>query len=75
MSLVHNEQVKLYAGALNTAAISCFTVGVVAPMAAAFYNLGSQPVSLRAIVIGVVIWLGAAIAIHFGARRVLKGLR
>lgn len=34
MSLVFNAQTKLLAAALNTAATSCFTVGIATPMAA-----------------------------------------
>jgi hypothetical protein len=36
MNLVENEQTKLLAAALNTAATSSFTIGVAAPAAAAF---------------------------------------
>lgn len=76
MSVIHNEQTKLLATALNAAAGSCVTVGVLAPMAATFYSLGgSTAVSLRTIVIGVIFWLGVAIALHLGARRVLRGLK
>lgn len=42
MSLIANEQTKLTAAALNTAATSSFTVGVLAPVAAAFYNVGGK---------------------------------
>ncbi len=40
VSLVHNERVKLLALVLNAAATSAFTFGVLAPVAAAFYDLG-----------------------------------
>ncbi len=33
MSLIDNEQTKLLATALNTAATSCFTVGIATPIA------------------------------------------
>ncbi len=33
MSFIHNERMKLLANALNNAANSSFTVGVLAPMA------------------------------------------
>jgi hypothetical protein len=42
MSLIHNERIKLLAVALNTAATSSFAIGVLAPMAAAFYNFGAN---------------------------------
>ena len=40
VSLVNNERVKLLALVLNAAATSAFTFGVLAPVAAAFYDLG-----------------------------------
>jgi hypothetical protein len=43
VSLIHNERTKLLALAFNTAATSAFTVGVLAPVAAAFYDLGTPP--------------------------------
>lgn len=76
MSLVHNERTKLLATALNTAAGSSFAVGVLAPTAAAFYNVsGTNGVPLTTIVVGVVIWFFAAAVLHFGARHVLGGLK
>lgn len=75
MSLIHNERTKLLANALNTAATSSFAVGVLAPLAAAFYNFGAAPVALGTLVLGTCIWLSAAVALHLGARRVLRGLR
>lgn len=76
MSKIQDEQTKLIAGALNTVATSSFIVGVLAPVAAAFYNVGGAvKVPLGALVIGVVVWLGAAGPLHLAARHVLKGLR
>ncbi|WP_279595355.1 hypothetical protein [Methylobacterium sp. J-090] len=40
MNLVFNEQIKLLAAALNTAATSCFTVGIATPVAGYIYNIG-----------------------------------
>lgn len=76
MSLIHNERVKLLANVLNGAATSSFAVGVLAPIAAAFYSVAGTPrVSLVSIIAGAVIWLLLAIALHLAARRVLGGLR
>jgi hypothetical protein len=36
MTMIHNERTKLTAAAFDTAATSCFTMGVLAPLAAAF---------------------------------------
>ena len=56
MHLIHNERTKLLAGAFNTAATSAFVVGVLAPIAAAFYNLGgSNQISVLTLVTGVAI--------------------
>jgi multisubunit Na+/H+ antiporter MnhG subunit len=76
MTLIHNERTKLLAGALNTAATSCFTIGVLAPMAAAFYNVkADNPVSIGLVVAGLVVWLFAAVVLHIAARRVLGELK
>lgn len=76
MSEIQNEQTKLTANALNTAATSSFTVGVLAPIAAAFYNIGGGThVPLGVLVIGAFGWFGAAAALHAGARTLLKGLK
>ena len=51
MDHVRNERTKLTANALNTAATSSFTIGVLAPIAAAFYNVGNPnrvPLAARA---------------------------
>ncbi|MGC1861896.1 MAG: hypothetical protein WA733_12430 [Methylocystis sp.] len=76
MSLIHNERTKLLATALNTAAGSSFAVGVLAPIAAAFYNVsGTSGVALWTIIIGVVIWFFTAAALHLAARHILGGLK
>ncbi len=73
-TLVHNERVKLTASALNTAATSSFTVGVVAPIAAALYSFGPTALPVGALVLLAVAWLGAAVALHLAAPRVLGSL-
>ena len=75
MSLIHNERTKLSAAALNTAATSCFTVGVLAPMAAAFYNIGPGRGSFQSVAFGALIWLSAASFLHYHGRRILGGLK
>ncbi|ABC23501.1 hypothetical protein [Rhodospirillum rubrum] len=76
MSLIANEQTKLTATALNTAASSCFALGVLAPIAAVFYNAGGDVhVPLAVLVLGAILWIGAALALHLSARLVLKGLK
>ena len=76
MSLVYNERTKLLANALNTAGTSSFAIGVLAPMAASFYNVGGgPPVKLGLLLAGTAVWIVAAIGLHMGAREILKGLR
>jgi hypothetical protein len=75
-NIVYNERTKLLATALNAAAGSSFAVGVLAPIAVAFYSVrGSSGISLRTIILGVVIWLFSAAALHLAARHVLGGLK
>ena len=42
-NLVHDERVKLRATLFNTAAGACIALGVLAPIVAAFYGLGTRP--------------------------------
>lgn len=74
MSLVENEQTKLLAAALNTAATSSVTVGILAPMAAAYYSLGITHVALSTVIVGGTVWFTGAIMLHMAARHVLRGL-
>jgi hypothetical protein len=75
MSLIENEQTKLLAAALNTGATSCFTVGVLAPMAAVFYNVGAAKPPLLNVAIGMIILVAAALVLHWPARNALRGLK
>ncbi len=77
MSLIDNEQTKLLATALNTAATSCFTVGIATPIAGYLYNIGGLRTSLPfwVLVGGLLAWSAAAITLHLIARQILKRLR
>jgi hypothetical protein len=76
VTLIRNEQTKLLAAALNTGATSSFAIGVLAPVAAAFYNVnGANHVPVEVLALGAVVWIGAACTLHLAARYVLKGLR
>lgn len=75
-TLIRNEQTKLTAAALNTAATSSFALGVLAPMAAAFYSVKeAAQVNFATLIIGSAAWLTVAVLLHIGARAVLKELR
>lgn len=65
-----NERTKLLATALNTAGTSCVTVGVLAPVAAAFLGVGGAAAPWK-VAVCCVCYLSAAVALHLLARRVL----
>ena len=73
MSLVKNEQAKLTATYLNGLAIALFALGIFAPL---FSSLYSGVISATAVklFISVVVCFCVSIALHFLARRTLKGL-
>ena len=74
MNAIHNARITLLATLLNTMAWSSFTVGVAAPIAAAFfYNPAGA--RLTNVVGGVATWLIIAIVLHVLAQRVLGELR
>jgi len=70
--LVFNEQTKLFATGLDRVSTACFTLGVLAPVAGAYFNLtASNP----AVGWCCVAYLVAGAIIHLLAMRVLRGLR
>ena len=74
MSL-RDEQTKLLANALNTAATSCFTVGIATPLAGYLYNVSGfrTAVSVAELAFGLGCWL-LAVGLHLAARRALRRL-
>jgi hypothetical protein len=76
VSKARDEKIKLLANALNTAAGSCFTVGVIAPTVAVLINLGDarSKVTLGILALNAVGWLCAAAMIHIFARKQLDKL-
>jgi hypothetical protein len=70
------EQTKLLANALNTAAASCFTVGIATPVAGYLYNVGNLRTLIdpSTLALGAFAWFLGAVGLHLGARRVLKAL-
>jgi hypothetical protein len=77
MTLIHNEQTKLIANALDRASTGCFTVGIATPIAGFLYNVGDfgSTVSWLRLTISLTGWLFASVALHFYSRYVLKGLK
>jgi hypothetical protein len=74
MDVIHNERVKLLANLLNAMAGSSFAIGVAAPAAAAFFY-GTASITVHSVVIGAIIWIGAAAVLHTIAQVMLGGLR
>lgn len=72
---VRNEQTKLLATALNTTATSSFTVGVLAPIAAAIYTSTGAAIPIRVILFAAAVWFSVAVTLHFLVRRVLRSLK
>lgn len=73
--LVEIERTKLLANAIDRASTASFTVGVLAPTAAALYGAGgffTPPPLAAAIAVG---WIFAAVTLHWIARAILGGLR
>jgi hypothetical protein len=68
-NLVFNEQTKLFATALDRLSTACFTVGVLAPVAGAYFNLTASGTA------GFGWCCVAGGIIHLLAMRVLRGLR
>jgi hypothetical protein len=66
---VHNERTKLTATYLNGVAIAVIAVGGLAPIFSAFYN-----VSLL-LPIGASICFALSLALHYWAKRALKGIK
>ena len=76
MALVENEQTKLLANAIDRASTACFTIGIATPLAGFVYNVSGFRSTIGALELasGLVGWLFAALVLHFGARRALRGL-
>ncbi len=73
--LVTNERLKLSANALDRASTASLTIGVIAPLAAIFYEFGGAGTNPILLPLGAAIWLLTAAVLHWGARVVLGGLR
>jgi hypothetical protein len=74
VSLVHNEKTKLLAAAVDRAATASLTVGVLGPIAAAFYNVPGFSAGLWPTVVGTACWLLLAFILHLEAQRILRRL-
>lgn len=73
---IGNERIRLTATYLNTAAGSSLAIGVLTPVAAAFfYNAAPAGLRLWLVVVSVAVWFTTSVVLHFLARWILRGLR
>jgi membrane protein implicated in regulation of membrane protease activity len=70
---IDNERTKLTANALDRASTACLAVGILAPLATLLQGLARLPGA--GIAVSFTGWLAAAVVLHIGARRALRGLR
>jgi hypothetical protein len=74
--VVHNEQIKLFAGMLDRVGTVCFAVGVATPISAFVVGAPLLPVRDFTWLVGSgVVWTAMFIALHWTAQAVLKDLR
>ena len=74
MSLVHNEQTKLTAGAFDRVSTACLALGVIAPVAA--WTFGAPGYFIGPTLIGfTAAWCAFGVGIHLVARALLRNLK
>lgn len=71
MSLIHNERTKLTATYVNGSAIAMLAVGGLAPVVNAMVSANGVTIGAS---ITAVLCISVSVALHFMARRILKGL-
>ncbi len=72
---IRDERIKLLANLINSMAAATFAVSILAPLAAAFYDISQSAVASFAwMLLGFVIGLAFTIALHLTARHLLGGL-
>lgn len=69
------EKQKLFANSLDRASTTCLTLGILGPLAAAYFNFPGVSVSLVKFIVGAGCWGLAAVALHHGAQMALDDLR
>lgn len=68
------EQIKLRAAALDRVSTACTTIGVIAPLAGTFVEAASAPPTDWKLFAACLLYLGAALILHYAALYVLDGL-
>ena len=77
MNLIWNERLKLAANALNALATATITVGILAPIAAVLYGLGSVNPSrpFGILLLSGLIWVLIGGTLHYVAQWLLGKLK
>ncbi len=70
--LIHNERTKLLAGNFDRASTAAIAAGFIAP-GTSLATGGPAPTPL--LLLSTMVWISAAIVLHYVARWVLGGLR
>ena len=74
MSLVHNEQVKLGATAMNTSAVGLAVAGLFTPLSGSLNNPAGYNADIL-FYLRMFMWFLSALGLHFVARLTLESLR
>ncbi len=74
MSLIHNEQIKLTATALNNVAVAFVIAGFVGPMVAVGYGSAAMARDSIAILVSI-IWLFVGFILHSIVKPILRDLK
>lgn len=77
MTIVHNEQTKLAASALDRLSTACMVAGVFGPLAGVLSTNSETNIAPHGILVfvGSVCWIVGAGSLHLLARRVLRALQ
>lgn len=73
MSLIHNEQTKLTAAAIDRLSTACIALGVIAPVVS--FGMGGTGYSLLTVTAFGVVWFSIGACLHFLGRAILRRLR
>jgi hypothetical protein len=68
------EQIKLRAAALDRISTACTTIGVLAPLAGAFFSGSAAVPADSKLFLACLLYLGGALILHHAALFVLDGL-
>lgn len=73
--VVRTEQTKLLATAINNVAVAFVIVGFVTPVTAASFGIANAPAVTPRSTLFALAWVATGFALHWLARRALRGLR